>query len=288
MRKKSAFTLIELLVVIAIIAILAAILFPVFAQAREKARAITCISNLKQMGLAMVMYTQDYDEKMVLWQQGSGNFFYDSQGFAMAYDRILQPYIKNNVASGCPSDLSDHGFPEGGVYAKRSYAIPGNIGGNWCNTPTNPQPDPPTLAAMPEPSITIMLNERDNCASGQGVGAVGQGGKVGAHGVWGWCSVNDAESETAWRHNQQANYLYADSHAKPTHWDPGTALGESSGGHSVLAGIHKFPGYDWSHTDGSLWGAWNRLPGGSALIPQDAADVSCATVPVDITGDKIN
>src|SRR5689334_16037020 len=61
-RSTHAFTLIELLVVIAIIAILAAILFPVFAQAREKARAISCVSNLKQMGLAAIMYAQDYDE----------------------------------------------------------------------------------------------------------------------------------------------------------------------------------------------------------------------------------
>jgi prepilin-type N-terminal cleavage/methylation domain-containing protein len=62
LRKRSGFTLIELLVVIAIIAILAAILFPVFAQAREKARSASCLSNLKQIGLAVMMYTQDYDE----------------------------------------------------------------------------------------------------------------------------------------------------------------------------------------------------------------------------------
>jgi prepilin-type N-terminal cleavage/methylation domain-containing protein len=62
-RRKSGFTLIELLVVIAIIAILAAILFPVFAQAREKARTASCLSNLKQIGLATMMYSQDYDER---------------------------------------------------------------------------------------------------------------------------------------------------------------------------------------------------------------------------------
>src|SRR2546427_4281930 len=66
LRTRHGFTLIELLVVIAIIAILAAILFPVFAQARQKARQTVCISNVKQIGLAMMMYTQDYDETLTL------------------------------------------------------------------------------------------------------------------------------------------------------------------------------------------------------------------------------
>jgi prepilin-type N-terminal cleavage/methylation domain-containing protein/prepilin-type processing-associated H-X9-DG protein len=279
---KKAFTLIELLVVIAIIAILAAILFPVFAQAREKARAITCISNLKQMGLGMIMYNQDYDERMVLWQQGSGNVSWDSQGYALSYDRLLQPYIKNNFVSGCPSDLSvgtplSAGSPYPPVTARavRSYAIPGNIGGNWCNTSTNPQPNPPALAAIPEPTLTIALNERDNCASTTAS-------------YWGWCSVNDSESETAWRHNLQGNFVYVDGHAKNTHYDSSGAMGVSEGGHTVDAGLHKFPGYDWSHTDGSLWGAWNVLPGGTSLIPDDAADVSCGPPTVDIPGSKIN
>src|SRR5712691_11224154 len=65
MRRNRAFTLIELLVVIAIIAILAAILFPVFAQARDKARQVTCLSNTKQLSLGVLMYAQDYDEQLL-------------------------------------------------------------------------------------------------------------------------------------------------------------------------------------------------------------------------------
>src|SRR5437762_1370773 len=86
---RTAFTLIELLVVIAIIAILAAILFPVFAQAREKARAISCVSNLKQLMLGWLMYVQDYDEVNPLTAQCC-----DSNGSQMYWQAMIEPYVK--------------------------------------------------------------------------------------------------------------------------------------------------------------------------------------------------
>jgi prepilin-type N-terminal cleavage/methylation domain-containing protein/prepilin-type processing-associated H-X9-DG protein len=99
---KKGFTLIELLVVIAIIAILAAILFPVFAQAREAARKASCQSNLKQIGLAWQMYVQDYDEVASpnTWSNGGG-----VTHICVAFNRI-QPYIKNTAIFRCPSDAN--------------------------------------------------------------------------------------------------------------------------------------------------------------------------------------
>src|SRR5581483_5856328 len=93
-RKRTGFTLIELLVVIAIIAILAAILFPVFAQARERARAISCLSNLKQLGLATMMYAQDYDETLFA-QPFPGCVNGDVSRPVYYYPDMLYPYVKN-------------------------------------------------------------------------------------------------------------------------------------------------------------------------------------------------
>ncbi len=96
-RAKRGFTLIELLVVIAIIAILAAILFPVFSRAREKARQTSCGSNLKQTGLAFMQYTVDYDEMWPLYTYPAG-------GETMSAYNMIMPYMKNKELAQCPSD----------------------------------------------------------------------------------------------------------------------------------------------------------------------------------------
>ncbi|MBI5835355.1 MAG: DUF1559 domain-containing protein [Armatimonadetes bacterium] len=123
MRRAShrAFTLIELLVVIAIIAILAAILFPVFAKAREKARQSSCSSNMKQIGLALKQYCQDYDEQhMPNWYGASVG------GSWTTYMDMLNPYCKSAQVWSCPSaprDATGFGFTDGRVLAS-SYVWP--------------------------------------------------------------------------------------------------------------------------------------------------------------------
>ena len=155
---KRGFTLIELLVVIAIIAILAAILFPVFARAREAARKTTCLSNLKEVGLASMMYVQDYDETYP-WLMMDGRNNNDATGFSrnmeIAADPVLNnqrglfmevkfnPYIKNYQLFGCPTFRPDpivmgaDGFPLN-QYGSYAYAFggfypgcgPGPLGGH--------------------------------------------------------------------------------------------------------------------------------------------------------------
>lgn len=108
MKRRTGFTLIELLVVIAIIAILAAILFPVFARAREKARQASCLSNLKQLGLGILMYAQDYDERFpptYMWYQPPNNWP------LMSWRVMVYPYVKNSQLFQCPSDSGTAGDP---------------------------------------------------------------------------------------------------------------------------------------------------------------------------------
>src|ERR1051325_1998442 len=103
MRRLRGFTLIELLVVIAIIAILAAILFPVFAQARESARATSCLSNTKQIALGELMYAQDYDEIIIPWVIINRNAYPVDQQIPACWVSLVQPYIKNQQILFCPS-----------------------------------------------------------------------------------------------------------------------------------------------------------------------------------------
>ena len=171
------FTLIELLVVIAIIAILAAILFPVFAQAREKARATSCLSNTKQTGLAVLMYVQDYDETYP-----HAAFWDATKPFAESYlwtsQRCIQPYIKSKGLYACPSDSakSTHDAAYYGLSADRvpsaiSYmanSVSPDVSGSLFGVDKprglltagpfyGDTTGPTTLAAAPAPADIVML-----------------------------------------------------------------------------------------------------------------------------------
>ncbi|MBC7806940.1 MAG: DUF1559 domain-containing protein [Akkermansiaceae bacterium] len=117
-----AFTLIELLVVIAIIAILAAILFPVFAQARAKARATACLSNEKQIALALLAYTQDYDETMVKGWYGPNGFGESNNTTIYKWMDAIEPFVKNTQLFSCPDNPK--GLAEEGNESARGRFIP--------------------------------------------------------------------------------------------------------------------------------------------------------------------
>src|SRR5690606_7921754 len=130
---KRAFTLIELLVVIAIIAILAAILFPVFARARENARRTSCLSNLKQIGIGVMMYTQDYDEKfpVTAWSSKqlppNGCWYSDSScaagsTYTWFWPQTIYPYTKSDQLFNCPNGEAT-AYPYAGNYGANDRVI---------------------------------------------------------------------------------------------------------------------------------------------------------------------
>ncbi len=191
--KRRGFTLIELLVVIAIIAILAAILFPVFARAREKARQSSCLSNTKQLGTAVQMYAQDYDERLPMAASMSGASVY-------LFNELLNPYIKNEQIWQCPSKPSSVNLANLGK-ANVSYMVDVGTPMPAGSTTGRLFGAPPagtfscTLAQIDRPAETILL--------GDAVGTVP-------------VTLVPLPTVVDPRHNDGANYLYADGHSK---WD---------------------------------------------------------------------
>jgi prepilin-type N-terminal cleavage/methylation domain-containing protein/prepilin-type processing-associated H-X9-DG protein len=210
MRK--GFTLIELLVVIAIIAILAAILFPVFAKAREAARKTQCLSNCKQIGTGIMLYVQDYDE------------VYPSVDWG-AYLVLIQPYVKNIDLWRCPSQSGNYGVQNNSITGqatvwgtvKTGLAANGTImGGGW-SQPTR------SSVEVNEPASTILL--ADNLVNASGAAQIAfvattANGAPGTPTVRGWNSVYAAAqplsttSRLGAKHNEGGNFIYADGHAK--------------------------------------------------------------------------
>ena len=215
MRKRTAFTLIELLVVIAIIAILAAILFPVFAQAREQARMSTCLSNFKQIGLGVMMYVQDWDETYPtsrLYHLPGGS---DCGQKIITWKTETAPYVKNIGVYKCPSNKHNNqpdetkgddsvGFPVFPI----SYAYSGSA--LWSTTTGQV---PITLGSVPEPARYIMLVESNAPCADMGIWGVNN-----SWGIAGGFYLHPTKRMQA---------LYFDGHAKSTKFSQTLGTGDS-------------------------------------------------------------
>ncbi|MCW3058617.1 MAG: prepilin-type N-terminal cleavage/methylation domain [Capsulimonas sp.] len=236
--------MIELLVVIAIIAILAAILFPVFAKAREKARQISCASNMKQIGLGLIQYNQDNDERMpCVDNQNGGPMPPDANGVPPTWDLVIQPYVKNLAVLGCPDDSlsATYDILGYGKAVRGSYSIARDM--------MDTSGVGITLAQIAAPSLTVMNVERGRCADSV------------AH--WGYCAtsgnfgpdMNQSAAQFGWRHvsRNSANFLFTDGHVKSVNWS------------TDLFHYPQFPGYEYGIADGgghygSYANPWNAMP----------------------------
>ena len=226
--RQRGFTLIELLVVIAIIAILAAILFPVFAQAREKARQASCISNQKQLLTAALMYQQDYDES--LHRIRNWNFARQGADWAWGAEDAIQPYVKNLGVFKCPSDF----FPRDDC--DPTYGFP--ISYSWTHYQSNAQREchgshayyntqsSISNAQIGAPGDTIVLYELWTTASySEGYSywrwnnaniATPTFALAPNYFTFTWCSSKPGQARMAiGAHNGMTTFGFADGHVKP-------------------------------------------------------------------------
>jgi prepilin-type N-terminal cleavage/methylation domain-containing protein/prepilin-type processing-associated H-X9-DG protein len=225
MNQRRAFTLIELLVVIAIIAILAAILFPVFAKAREKARQITCASNLKQIGLSFTQYCQDYDETYPgAWKGINGN---NSQPTRTNWEENIYSYTKSTKVYQCPDESKHVGNDSSAICANNP---------DTCNTTTDYGYNDlinPALIGVPaggddstgtpdaminEPANTILLSESNGGNSGQDNTYDSKFTDI--NGTFygnNWVGNTTNAADVAPVHTSGSNFLWYDGHVKWLH-----------------------------------------------------------------------
>ena len=219
LNKRNGFTLIELLVVIAIIAILAAILFPVFATAREKARQTTCASNMKELGVALIQYTQDYDDCLPC-NQNNG---------LRGYAGKIYPYLKSIGVFQCPDDLSGGMISYGGNdnlgsldMAGGGNNVPGLISkiNNTAITVFLSEIYCPTLTITPASIMTVdnpstegqdKLQPQDSAGNWVNDTGVTGGRTLTATPLF---SAGGWILNTYGRHSGGANYVFADAHVK--------------------------------------------------------------------------
>jgi prepilin-type N-terminal cleavage/methylation domain-containing protein/prepilin-type processing-associated H-X9-DG protein len=237
-----AFTLIELLVVIAIIAILAAILFPVFAQAREKARAISCVSNEKQITLGVLMYVQDYDETFPIYYYSIPNlpkdppFTPNVKDTVFGWNEGIYPYVKNIQVFRCPDTPRATGLPSIGgsvqgsddtnATGATSYAINARLAGDDGPLDDGNQWPALSLAGLDFAASTIMVVDAssdcgDGCATSDENEWAWQGRHVDNLYGDGWISGNEPGAQfirsvkaPLTRHSGGANYGFSDGHVK--------------------------------------------------------------------------
>ncbi len=242
MQKKKGFTLIELLVVIAIIAILAAILFPVFARARENARRASCQSNLKQLGLGVFQYTQDYDEKYPTVSSGLTAATISATN-PYGWADALQPYLKSTQLFQCPSETAAPGpantttatlSPDPATAGYTDYWFNGVLGGM-------------SQAAVEAVSLTIMNGDGTSNTSRYNYNGedVGTTGAVGAADVSGALTYITGLGTAHGRHLDGGNFAFADGHVKWLKGNAGTgttidrSTAVSNGHATVLASAGK-------------------------------------------------